>query len=475
MTFRLTPNYDGLSYNLLYEAEDLRSPDIVKVLLGIDWDDDGTLRKYTEDDLPEKLKRQRGNPDDEFTYRIKKTFYFAQSDLVDDQSSPEYTLCFKFAELTDIKGIKCWKVPGRILDINHDVYFEAEHQLNKNHFAVGRNRDISVFRAIDKQIAGTEPIVICDSLPGAMPWDGFDFLLKNFPTPTWLDRYTESKISELVSEYWPQNDDYDAKFREIQRKVRKRAINSDGVSVSRGPLASSMQIGTAGVNACRHESLLEAREVLVDALRSQRNLDESFWQEKILSILPAIYPQYIAVLREPTIPETTSKHGKKTNRRLDHLLIGASGDIDILEVKRPFPKDHLLNKTMYRDNYVPARELSGGISQIEKYIYYMNHLGSDGEREFSNKSTERLAAEGTKLPDDIELKVLNPHGILLVGYCEFTDDERRDFDLIRRQYAHVTDILTYNDLMERIDRILAMTSPRSAQEQAKLEDTPNLI
>ena len=104
----------------------------------------------------------------------------------------------------------------------------------------------------------------------------------------------------------------------------------------------------------------------------------------------------------------------------------------------------------------------------------MNHLGSDGEREFSNKCKESLAAEGTKLPDDIELKVLNPHGILLIGYCEFTDDERRDFDLIRRQYAHVTDILTYNDLMERINRILAMTSPWSAQEQAKLEDTPNL-
>lgn len=60
MTFRLTPNYDGLSYNLLYEAEDLRSPDIVKVLLGIDWDDDGTLRKYTEDDLPEKIKTPEG-------------------------------------------------------------------------------------------------------------------------------------------------------------------------------------------------------------------------------------------------------------------------------------------------------------------------------------------------------------------------------------------------------------------------------
>ena len=474
MAFRLTPNDDGLSYNLLYEAEDLQNPDIVKLLLGINWDDDGTLRKYTKDDLPDKLKRQRKNPDDEFTYRIKKTFYFAQSDLVDDQSSPEYTLCFKFAELTDMKGIKYWKVPGRILDIDRDVYFEAKYQLNKNHFVVGRNRDISVFKVIDKQIAGTKPIVICDSLPDAMPWDGFDFLLKNFPTPTMLDRYTESKISELVSEYWPQNDDYDAKFREILQKVRKRAINSYGVSASRGSLASSIQIGTAGVNACRYESLLEAKKVLDNALRFRRDLDESFWQEKILSILPAIYPQYIAVLRETTVPETISKHGKKTNRYLDHLLIEASGDVDILEVKRPFPKDNLLNKTTYRDNYVPARQLSGGISQIEKYIYYMNHLGSDGEREFSNKCKESLAAEGTKLPDDIELKVLNPHGILLIGYCEFTDDERRDFDLIRRQYAHVTDILTYNDLMERINRILAMTSPWSAQEQAKLEDTPNL-
>lgn len=149
------------------------------------------------------------------------------------------------------------------------------------------------------------------------------------------------------------------------------------------------------------------------------------------------------------------------------LLFDASGNIDVLEVKRPFPKNRLIMRRRYRDNYVPARELSGGISQIEKYIFYLNHLGSKEERSFSDDCKAILREKsGIELPDEFNLRALNPRGMLLIGYCDsgldeqFTDEEQRDFDLIRRQYAHITDILTYNDLLERLERMIIAMSDK---------------
>jgi hypothetical protein len=169
--------------------------------------------------------------------------------------------------------------------------------------------------------------------------------------------------------------------------------------------------------------------------------------------LPAIYPQYIAVLREVKVKETISKE-KSTDRSIDHLLIDATGNVDILEMKCPFEKNRLIMKSRYRENYVPARELSGGISQIEKYLYCLNHLGSKAEIDFSRTCENRLAKNGINLPEHMKLRCLNPHGILLIGYANFAQEEQRDFDLIRRQYSHVADIITYNDLLDRLNRII---------------------
>lgn len=45
-----------------------------------------------------------------------------------------------------------------------------------------------------------------------------------------------------------------------------------------------------------------------------------------------------------------------------------------------------------------------------------------------------------------------------MGHCELNEEERRDFDLIRRQYSRVTDIITYDDLLDRLDRMIQSVS-----------------
>lgn len=423
--------------------------EFIQAKLGIAWDDDGKLIKYSLATLPDELKNMRPSMQDGFSACIKKVFYFEQDDLIDNLSEMD-TMVFQFAHVEAYGDDTYYHIPAKVLDIKQDIFIAADKWMQFDYFATGYERRTSVFKKISKLIATDEMrIIIGGSADDAIPWEDFVKLLREFPTTSILEHYGDKQVASILSDYLTPKTDYEQKYIEAKRRILKKADYAE----------DNAQIGTQTINKNRCKSFLESRDILSEHLdKDKDDYDETFWQEKILSILPAVYPQYIAVLREVIVPERISKRRDLSNRRLDHLLIDASGNVDILEVKCPFDKNKLLMKRTYRDNYIPAHELNGGISQIEKYIYYLNHLGTAGEEEFSEKCKKRLADNGVQLPDDLKLRFLNPHGILLIGFCDFTSDEQRDFDLIRRQYAHVTDIITYNDLLSRIDRIVNVTS-----------------
>lgn len=160
-------------------------------------------------------------------------------------------------------------------------------------------------------------------------------------------------------------------------------------------------------------------------------------------MLRLLYPKYIAGVREVVI-KGVDRHEK----RPDFLLVDANGYIDILEIKKPNVQI-LTKQSSYRNNYVPVRELAGAIQQIEKYIYCLNVWGTEGEKVLQKQLSE-------KLPNNVMPKVINPQGILLLGRSEqFNQQQKNDFELIKRQYKHIADIMTYDDLIQRIDNILA--------------------
>ena len=126
-------------------------------------------------------------------------------------------------------------------------------------------------------------------------------------------------------------------------------------------------------------------------------------------------------------------------------MVDADGHIDLIEIKKPFDEG-VLRKGKYRDNYIPARELTGAIMQAEKYIYYLQKGGYKCEAELNEKY-------GSKLPAGLQIKVVNPKAMVIVGRSDkFDDQQRLDFEIIRRKYANVIDILTYDDLLLRLDR-----------------------
>ena len=103
--------------------------------------------------------------------------------------------------------------------------------------------------------------------------------------------------------------------------------------------------------------------------------------------------------------------------------------------------------------YKGTREISGSIQQIEKYIFCLNS---------SDKAKEDVSKKLTEfLPEGVEVKIVNPQGILLAGRSkEFTDEQKKDFELIKRQYKHVADIMTYDDLAQRLKNIIASLEKR---------------
>ncbi|MFY1612152.1 Shedu anti-phage system protein SduA domain-containing protein [Macellibacteroides fermentans] len=55
-------------------------------------------------------------------------------------------------------------------------------------------------------------------------------------------------------------------------------------------------------------------------------------------------------------------------------MVDSGGNIDIIEIKKPMD-NCIITKSQYRDNFIPMRELSGTVMQIEKYIFYLNKWG----------------------------------------------------------------------------------------------------
>ena len=86
------------------------------------------------------------------------------------------------------------------------------------------------------------------------------------------------------------------------------------------------------------------------------------------------------------------------------------------------------------------------VQQLEKYIYCLNALGDKDP--FFEKLSLRLS-------NKVIPQVVNPQGILLIGRSnEFNEQQKRDFELIKRQYKNVADIMTYDDLLSRLQNII---------------------
>ena len=64
-----------------------------------------------------------------------------------------------------------------------------------------------------------------------------------------------------------------------------------------------------------------------------------------------------------------------------------------------------------------------------------------------------------KLPNNLRINVVNPKAIVVLGRSsQFNDAQRLDFEVIKRKYANIIDIVTYDDLIARLRNIITRLS-----------------
>lgn len=272
-------------------------------------------------------------------------------------------------------------------------------------------------------------IVIGGPADDAIPVDEFEQLISQFPSEIERRKYIAARISGVVRQYTDARIDAVA---DLQSYVSRRAPQK--------PRDIQDLLREGEIH--KFEVLLKHLQKMLEAPEGEYT--ERAWQDEIVQIIRLLYPKYIAAFSSVPVKDFEAS----TTRQLDFMLVDVSGYVDVLEIKKPFA-DCIVTPGRYRDNHVPYRELSGTIQQVEKYLFHLNRWGREGEKAL----TKRFRAN---LPDDLKIRIASPSGLAILGRdFNLTTAQRHDFELIRRQYKHVADIITYDDLLRRLRHALA--------------------
>lgn len=344
----------------------------------------------------------RGDPDDfEFGGEDRMTF------LVADAGRGKY---FRFSE--------------SVLPVGVDVLLHRQARPTWKWFSA--ERKTSVLGVVAK--LKPSRIVIGGPEPDAIPVTDYERLIDQFPSSHELKKYVLARVSTVVREYTDATVDAEAQLRKtVDRKVKG------------SPKDLAAPFRAADVR--KYEYLLRHLNDMLAA--KQGAYKEAHWQDQIVRIICLLHPKYIEAFTAVRVKDFDGG----TWRLLDILLVDASGNVDVLEIKQPFG-EAMVTGSLYRHNHVPLRELSGTVIQVEKYLLHLSRWGKKGEEILTKRYASRL-------PPNFKVRVVNPCGLIIMGRDrDMTPQQRQDFEVVRRHYKHIADIVTYDDLLRRLLAVL---------------------
>ncbi len=361
---------------------------------------------------------------------IKRTFWVNQSHLRNCREGDEETLRFCIGCVGDTYTL----LNSDVINTTHRFFFSNEINLKQTLFIAYRN--ISILKKIDEVIESDFYVGGNWDVVGGIPYEAYLEMLMSFPKTAELDKYAHCRIASCIKEYFPECDKYQYIYEQfIERRSRTHKTANLNVEIELAQFSATL-------NELR--SLINRSE----------GIGETEWQIRINDILRLLYPKYILCAREISF-----KGIDGYDKRPDFVLVDASGFVDILEIKKP-DVQILTKQASYRNNYVPVREFSGAIQQLEKYILC---LTTDKESRAVVES--KLKA---RLPASVSLGFVNPQGYLIAGRSrDFNKQQTMDFELIKRQYKHIVDIMTYDDLIGRFETVV-----RSLKDRVECKGTP---
>jgi hypothetical protein len=361
---------------------------------------------------------------------LKKTFTFWKDLLIAEKETsdkeedefPDFdefeTTTFLFAILTG----DYYKVVRGIVVDKFDIYFHKSLLVTADYFVADSN--VSVFKVIGNIYNGD--IYIGGGKSESLSAEAFDNLLKLFPTNYERKKYIEARISSVFRNYFDNVKDAEKTY---QKYVDKKLTNKGN-----------------NLSKAFREYEIAKYNIILDKLKAmllhEIDYSEHQWQEEILQIALLLYPKYVFVFRE--VPVYSKYTDGIKEKSLDFLLVDSNGNTDIIEIKKPF-ENAIMTKGVYRDNFIPLRELSGTVMQVEKYVYYLNRWSEEGEKHLTNKYKDVI-------PEGFSIKITNPSGIIIMGReNNLSTEQKRDFEVVKRKYKNVVDIITYDSLIERLE------------------------
>ena len=352
---------------------------------------------------------------------LRKTFTLSSHELISEEDPETRDASVEF-EIANKDG-EYYHLSKEVLGIDNDLFIHESINLTTKTFIAERN--ISVFSKLDQLTGSTIRVGGPDKT--AIPESAFSEMLQKFPNSYELTKYASARIGAVISSYMDIKEDYEEKYKQYMNK--RTSVEGENL----------YQI-VANAETAKYTSLLSK---LTNMLATETSYSERQWQEEILQIILLIYPKYIHVFKEAPVRDTYNHK----NRSIDFLLVDSVGNTDIIEIKKPFDKCIVTERT-YRDNYIPLQELTGTVMQIEKYIFYLNKWGRKGEEKLTNHYREQL-------DDGFTIRITNPGAIIIMGReNELSENQRQDFEVIKRKYKNVIDIITYDDLLGRLESTL---------------------
>lgn len=351
---------------------------------------------------------------------IRRTFFInrdIEHEIIDDGK-------IKFV-IGELEG-DYYKLDKNVFHTKNTFYFYKDIELKVNYFF--QSNKISILNKIDRIIAND--LYIGGEVLNAIPEGIYINMIKNFPNTMECLKYQNMRIEYLCESYISSIKDNKQDYIDYINKKDKK-INNVGLDIDRKIIKLEFD---------KYKYILNK---LKGMLSESEKYSEDDWQIAIAKILMLLNSNYIGFLEKFRIP--IEEEGKF--REPDFLLVDASGFIDIIEIKKA-DNIQILNKSEYRNNYIPSQELSGAIMQCNKYCFWLTQNRKNNEELISKKIKKKYEI-------DIKINIRSPKFTIILGRnIDFTEQQKKDFKIIKNQYNNVNEILTYDDIIIKLERII---------------------
>jgi len=169
----------------------------------------------------------------------------------------------------------------------------------------------------------------------------------------------------------------------------------------------------------------------IDAFESKLRVEESEqkWGAFLQKHLYLIDSKYVHVIGQLNVV-------LGGQRNVDFGMVDSQGYLDLFEIKKP--STPLLAQSIDRGNHYWSTETVKAIAQAEKYLF-------NADRKATN------LAEDIRREKKIEVSVIRPRAVLIMGNSSQLDSEEKetDFRVLKMALKNV-EIVTYDELLQRL-------------------------